>query len=324
MSQPPEEVDSSLPKSVRRINDVVEACRPLSSDGAAAVLAYARTMVEQTRRVTPTTPNLHHAEMWKFVGVVNDVAAEIKDVLILQGLKRRREYVFIALVYRALQQKGYASGMSLASFKARLLQARQDNSISLVTYTQDEPVSPLLLEASAVQGPRRVYHLIQRNPMFDVRHALEQVTFLLPETARPLVASFARRVHEDEALREGRPRLMTLDPEKFAARIQEFVDREPADVTMVTLFWKLEDCGEMTGLDFESFKARLLVAHRAGRLLLGSKPEQVRPDVRFVPVSVVRDDSSALTIVRRSSANPPIPWGPPHPPIIRRLVLRAP
>ncbi|MBK9261608.1 MAG: hypothetical protein IPM54_17605 [Polyangiaceae bacterium] len=38
--------------------------------------------------------------------------------------------------------------------------------------------------------------------------------------------SFARRVHADEALRDGRPRLVTLSPEAFAARVQALVDRE--------------------------------------------------------------------------------------------------
>ena len=321
MSQPPETTDSPAPSSTKRANDIFEACGPLSSDGAAAVLAYARAMIDRNRRFPAV---LQHVAIWKFVGLVNDVAAEVKDVVYFKRYKRRHEYVFIASVYRALQARGDAGSMSLAQFKSRVLDARLNHMMVLERYRNTTGVSPLLLEASAVQGPRKLYHLIERDRISDVRHALEHVTHLLPDAARPAVASFARRVHADEALRGGRPRLITLGPEKFAARVQEFVDRESGDMSIATLFWKLEDRGEMTGIDFESFKARLLAAHRAGRLRLGAQKEMIRPDALFMPVATIQDGGVTWAVVQRSNLCLPIPWGPPSPPIIRRLVLHAP
>ncbi len=322
MTQPPETTDSSPPNSTKRANDLFTACGILSSDGAAAVLAYARTLVEKNRRWPAT---LQHVPIWKFVGIVDVAAEEIKEVVYVKERRQaRRELVFIASVYRHLQARGDASMMSLAAFKARVLEARASRMMIIERCRNTTGISPLLIEASTVQGPRGPFHLIERDAMDNVSHALEHVTSLLPDSARMTVASFARRVFADEALRDGRPRLITLEPEKFAARIQEFVDRELGDMPITTLFWKLEDRGEMTGIDIESFKTRLLAAHRAGRVRLGTQQETVRPDALFLHVPTIRDAGVTFSVVRRSNIPLPIPWGPPHPPIIRRLVLHAP
>jgi hypothetical protein len=321
MTQPPGTTDSSAPNSTKRANDVYAACDALSSDGAAAVLAYARTMVDRNRRHPPVLQNV---AVWKFVAAVGDVAAEIKDVVYVRERRHTRELVFIASVFRALQARGDASAMSLSAFKARVVEARNHKMMIIERCRNTEGVSPLLIEASAVQGPRGICHLIERDPIENVKHALEYVTSLLPDAARPVVASFARRVHADEVLRDGRPRLITLEPEKFAARVQEFVDREPGDMSITSLFWKLEERGETTGIDLESFKGRLLAAHRAGRLRLGEAVDRIVPDAFFMQVATIRDEGVTLSVVRRSSSPRPIPWGPPNPPIIRRLVLHAP
>jgi hypothetical protein len=321
MTQRPESMDSSSPKSTRVANDVFAACGHLSSDGAAAVLAYARTMVEKNRRAPATLQNL---EIWSFARIVDVAASEIKDVVYLKERRFRREFVFVASVHRHLQARGDAGAMSLAAFKARVLEAQANGMMVLERCRNTTDVSPLLVEASTVQAPRGPCHLIERDGVGDMRHALENLTSRLPESARATVASFARRVHADEALRDGRPRLITLEPEKFAARIQEFVDREADDVPITTLFWKLEDRGEMTGLDIDSFKARLLTAFRAGRLQLGTQAKTNRPEVFFMQMTMMRDDAETWFVVRRSNVPPPIPWGPPLPPIIRRLVLNTP
>lgn len=286
------------------------------------MLAYARTLVEKNRRWPAT---LQHVPVWKFVGIVNLAAAELKEVVSIKERRQsRRELVFIASVYRHLLARGDASTMTLAAFKARVLEARAAHMMILERCRNTTGFSPLLVEASAAQGPRGPYHLIERNAIANVKHALEHVASLLPDAARMNVTSFARRVHADETLRDGRPRLITLESEKFAARIQEFVDRELGDMPITTLFWKLEDRGEMTGIDIESFKSRLLTAHRAGRLNLGTQIESIRADALFMHVPTIRDAGMTFSVVRRSNIPPPIPWGPPHPPIIRRLVLHAP
>jgi hypothetical protein len=128
----------------------------------------------------------------------------------------------------------------------------------------------------------------------------------------------------DEVLRDGRPRLITLDPDKFAARIQEFVNRHYEELSIRTLYWKLEERGEMTGIEFGAFKSRILWAQRTGRLQLREGSESYRPEMFFLGVTTLQDDPEAQFLVRRSTVCPPIPWGPPSPPIIRRLVLHAP
>jgi hypothetical protein len=185
-------------------------------------------------------------------------------------------------------------------------------------------VSPLLLEASATQGAKRTFHLIRRSAITNVRRALDQVVNLLPPSARMLVGSYARRVLGDEVLRDGRPRLITLPPEKFAARIQEVVNQETSDPSITKLFWKLEDRGEMTGIDLDSFKARLLTAHRAGRLNLGAGAVPMNPGQLFLQASIIHDQHEAMSVVCRSNTPLPIPWGPPARPIMRKLVLQAP
>jgi hypothetical protein len=315
MSQPPDSTESSAPQSAKRANDVYTACAPLSSDGAAAVLAYARTMLEKDRRFPPV---LQKIAVWNFAWAVEIAACELKEGVY------RKELVFIASVYRLLHARGDASAMSLAAFKARILEARHNRMMMIERCRNTTGVSPLLLEASATHGERGTYHLIRRSPVNNVKHALEHVTGLLPDSARVSVASFARRVHADEAVRDGYPRLITLSPDEFAVRIQQVVDREHADPLVTKLFWKLEDRGEMTGIELDSFKARLLVAHRAGRLKLGAPVDMKSSEGLFLHASTIRDDDNAWAVVQRSSSPPPIPWGPPARPIIRRLVLHAP
>lgn len=324
MSQPPDNIDSA-PRSSRRPNDVYAACDSLSADGAAAVLAYARTMYAQTIDKNRRYPSvLPHLVSWKFAIVVNEAAAEVKEVVYVRDGKYRRELVPIAAVFRHLHARGDASTMTLAAFKARMLEAKNENLLVVERCRDPKNVSPLLLEASAIQGPRGMLHLVERTKISSVKHALEHITGLLSDSARAIVASFARRVHADEVLRDGRPRLITLDPEKFAKRIQEFVDRDGADISIANLYWKLDERGEMTGMDLASFKARLLAAQRAGRLLLEQQSTTIRPDSIFWPMSVLQDDDVTRYVVRRREPLPPIPWGPPHPPIIRRLVLQTP
>lgn len=321
MSQP--SGDSSPSSSARRSNDLFAACGPLSPDGAAAVLAYARSLIEKNRRFPSA---VQHLPLWNFVWAVRDAATEAKEgvVLVKDGRNYRRELVLVASIYRLLQARGEATGMSLGAFKARLLDAHNRKAMPLERCRQTEGISPLLLEASTIHSSEGPLHMLERDKIECVKHALEHFTSLVPDSLRPAVASFARRVHADEALRDGRPRLITLEPEKFAGRIQEFVDRNMEDMPIAKLYWELEERGEMTGIDFDSFKARLLAAHHAGRLQLGPGTGAVRADMLFSSTTSIVDGGVTLSIVRRANLRPPVPWGPPSPPIIRRLVLQGP
>lgn len=314
--------DTSPSSSARRSNDLYAACTPLSSDGAAAVLAYARSLIDKNRRYPAV---LQHLPLWNFVWTVRDVATDAKEgIVYAKEYKRRRELVLIASLYRALLARGDAAGMSLAAFKARMLDAHVRKAMPLERCRHPENAPPLLLAASTIQGPRGPLHLLERDKIGSVKHALDHITNFLPDSVRPAVTSFARRVHADEALRNGRPRLITLEPAKFAARIQEFVDRNMQDMAVARLYWDLEERGEMTGIDFDSFKARLLVAHHAGRLRLGQGNDQPRADMMFSSATLIQDGDVTWSVVRRANLRPPVPWGPPSPPIVRRLVLHAP
>ena len=297
---------SQPPRSTKRAGDLFDACLRLSADGAAAVLAFARTMLEKERR---NPPFLQNTPDWKFASTVGNAANELKAGIY------RKDLVFIASVYHLLHARGDAAAMSLSSFKARLLEAH-GNFIMLVRCRSTTGLSPLLLEASATRDKRTTYHLIHRFPINNVRRALSHVTDMLPDSAKPRVAAFARRVHADEALRDGRPRLITLCPADFAVRVQHLVDRDVGDVPIAKLFWKLEDLGETTGLDLGSFEARLFAAHRAGDLKLGA-PTEMRD-------SADQRDVLTYSVVCRSNRPLPVPWGPPTRPIERKLVLHAP
>jgi len=127
---------------------------------------------------------------------------------------------------------------------------------------------------------------------------------------------YARKVHEDEQRREGRPRLITLSLEAFAARVQAVTNEAAEDMLIGELFEELDARGEATGLGLEAFKARLRAAHHAGLLKLRPWGAVDGPGGLSVAASAVDHEGTTLHLVRRTAIPLPIPWGPP-PPLVR-------
>jgi len=280
MSYPsPPEPPLPPPASVRRARIVGEVCAKLSRDGAAAVLVRARAMLEEERRAKP---NLDHVSPRIFAGRIELTASEMKE-----GAHRDR--VLVAALHRRLCDMGEAEGLPLAQFKQRLMIVSKQRLIRLTACKRPERFNPLLVAASEIRYKRVVYHCMDRPRPLNVAEKLDDVLSALSIEARTNVWALAQRVREDEVLRMGRPRLATLSPEAFAARVQEIVNLSADDIPAVELFSKLHERGEVTGMSLETFKARLHAAVQAGRLMV----------------------EAGSTIVRRTEATPPIPWGPP-------------
>jgi hypothetical protein len=146
-----------------------------------------------------------------------------------------------------------------------------------------------------------------------VKIALEDTLDALDKKAYAAAEDYARKVHEDEQRREGRPRLITLSPEAFAARVQAVTNEASGDVLIGELFEELDARGEATGLGVDAFKARLQAAHRAG--LLGLRPwgAEDGPGGLSLTASAVDHEETTLHLVRRTPAPLPIPWGRPAP-----------
>jgi hypothetical protein len=149
-----------------------------------------------------------------------------------------------------------------------------------------------------------------------VKVALEDTLGALAPKAYAAAEDYARKVHEDEQRREGRPRLITLSLEALAARVQTVTNEAPEDVLIGELFEELDARGETTGLNLEAFKARLRAAHRAGLLGLRAWGSEDGPGGRSMTASAVDHEGTTLHLVRRTAVPLPIPWGRP-PPLVR-------
>jgi hypothetical protein len=280
----------------------------LSREGAAAVLLFARAMLEDELR---RAPHLVNASLHVFAGRVQSAARRATV-----GVYRGR--VLIAPLFRFMRARGEtASCPTTAAFKARLLRAHARGLITLARCTRAENVNPLIVAASAVRHRRATLHVVLRWPRrHNVKVALEDTLDALDPKAYAAAEDYARKVHEDEQRREGRPRLITLSPEAFAARVQAVTNEASEDMLIGELFEELDARGEATGLGLEAFKARLRAAHRAGMLGLRAWGAEDGPRGWSVTASAVEHEETTLHLVCRTEVPLPIPWGRP-PPLVR-------
>ncbi|TKC93358.1 hypothetical protein E8A74_49525 [Polyangium fumosum] len=220
--------------------------------------------------------------------------------------------VFIAPLFRLLRERGEVpSCPTLSSFKARLLQAYNRGLLELAACKRAEDENPLVVAASAVRSRRTTFHLVQRWSRRNMFAALDDVVEALSPKAYAAAKDFARKVHEDEKRREGRPRLITLPLDEFAARVQTVVNEGSHDALVVQLFRELDDRGEATGLGLPAFKARLRAAHNAGLLALRPRVTGEGPDSAMTAASAVSHQAAKLHLVQRTADPLPIPWGRP-------------
>ncbi|WP_272422110.1 hypothetical protein [Polyangium jinanense] len=222
--------------------------------------------------------------------------------------------VFIAPLFRLMRERGEVSSCpTTAAFKARLLRAHARGLLTLAKCPPAEKVNPLIVAASAVRRRQATFHVVLRWPRRNVQLVLEDTLDALDPKAYAAAEDYARKVHEDEQRREGRPRLITLSLDGFAARVQAVTNEAAEDVLIGELFEEFDARGEATGLSLEAFKARLRAAHRAG--LLGLRPwgDKDGPSGLGVTASAVDHDGTTLHLVRRTPVPLPIPWGRPAP-----------
>ena len=307
---PPAPFEPSPPASRRRLRSGPDAFSILSRDGAAAVLLFARAKLEAERR---RAPGLVNASLRAFASGVESAARSVTEGVHDDG-------VFIAPLFRLLRERDEVpSCPTLSSFKARLLQAYNRGLLELATCQRAEDVNPLAVAASTVRSRRITFHLVQRWSRRNMFAALDDVVGALSPKAYAAAKDFARKVHEDEKRREGRPRLITLPLDAFAARAQAVVNESSHDALVVELFRELDDRGEATGLGLSAFKARLRGAHRTGLLTL--RAWQVKDGVESpaMQASVVGHEGMTLHLVCRTAVPLPIPWGRPAP-----LLVSAP
>ncbi|UQA59486.1 hypothetical protein [Polyangium aurulentum] len=261
----------------------------LSRDGSAAVLTFARTVLEHERCIAP---HRFAASLQVFAfRVERAVQAETEDL--------HRGRVFIAPLFRAMSARGeLTSCPTLAAFKGRLLRAHRRGLITLAKCKQLDSVNPLMVTASAVRRGRVTYHLVRRWSRRRICIALSDTLDALPRDAYAATEDFARKVHDDELRREGRPRLVTVGPKEFAERVQEVTNEDAEDALVEELYRTLDERGELTGMTLEEFQAWVRASHEAGLIVLRASTE-----------------GGALDRVQRTAAPRPIPWGRPPLPV---------
>lgn len=293
-------VEPPPPPSQRRRRNGPDAFDVLSQDGAAAVLLFARAKLEAERRRAQGSVN---ASLRVFAARVEAAARSVNEGVHDDG-------VFIAPLFHVLRKRGeLASCPTLSAFKARLLQAHRCDHLELAPCERPEDENPLVVGASALRYRRTTFRLVLRWSRRNIHVELEDVVEVLSPEACAVAKDYARKVHEDEKRCEGRPRLITLPLDAFAARLQTVTNEGSEDAVVTELFRELDNRGEVTGLSLDAFKARLRAAHRAGLLALRALESHDGGNSDIANASCIEE--TTLHLVCRTAAPLPIPWGRP-------------
>ncbi len=296
---PPEPPVPPPPASVVRRKTDGDTWGTLSKDGLAAVLLHARALLRHERR----GEDMRALELYRFVRRVMRCAKEATEGI------HDNDYVFIAPLYQDLRARKEIEGLTLASFKARLLQAYHQDQLRLAECVITEGINPMILQGSTIGRSDNTFHLVHRWWSGSLHDTLDDVIAALSKHAAASVTAYARKVREDERLRERMPRLVTVSPEAFAARVQTITNQGSGEMLVAEVFRRLSERGEMTGMGLSEFKARLLAGHRAGRLFLCAGDIRGR-SAELVEASAITDEGITLMVVQRTGPAP-IPWGPP-------------
>lgn len=300
-SRPP----SVPPSGVRIKRRPLEAWSLLSLDAVAAVLDHARAVLAEERRLRPHLAPLRLPE---FAGRVRAAASDAAE-------DGSGNHMLVAPLFAFLRARGETKGLTLRAFKARLVEAHGAGLLWLSHYENSITDDSLPVAASAIHCAGQTLHMVGRDPGRGLRGALDLVVSALSREGYAEVWAHAQRVRADEKRREGRPRLCTLFPEAFAARVQAVVNEIGRDMLIATLLRAFEDRGEATGLSAEGFKARLVAAHAARVLSLRSWVEADGGAPESIEASAVLHEGSVLHLVRRTAEQTPVPWGRPALPL---------
>jgi hypothetical protein len=125
----------------------------LSAHGLAALLAHARTIRDEERR-RGTRPPLMSLSLRDFVTRVQ----EATDGAITGVFGNR---VFVAALYRMFEERGEASGCSIAEFKDRLMTAHRAGLLALERCDSLERTN-INVAKSEIQHLGGVYHFVVR------------------------------------------------------------------------------------------------------------------------------------------------------------------
>jgi len=156
----------------------------LSCEGAAAVLLFARAMLEDELR---RAPHLVNASLPLFAERVQSAARRATE-----GVYCGR--VFIAPLFRLMRERGEVSSCpTTAAFKARLLRAHVRGLLTLARCTPAEKVNPLIVAASAVRRRRANFHVVLQWPRRNVKVVLEDTLDALDPKAYAAAEDYARR-----------------------------------------------------------------------------------------------------------------------------------
>ncbi|MRG92403.1 hypothetical protein [Polyangium spumosum] len=124
----------------------------LSPHGVAALLAHARKLRDDERRRGATPPLI--------VLSPRDFAARVVHAASEVIVARDEGKVFVAALFRSLEERGEASGLGLAEFKNRLLMAHQAGLLVLSRFEPNERADAATVTASEIRHLGAMYHLV--------------------------------------------------------------------------------------------------------------------------------------------------------------------
>lgn len=135
--------------------ELITIVAELSPHGLATLLGHARTIRDEERR-RGSRPPLMSLSLRDFVTRVQEFADGA-----ITGLFGNR--VFVAAVYRMFEERGEASGCSLAEFKERLMMAHRAGLLVLERCDSLDRADATMAK-SEVKYLGGTYHFVQRKP----------------------------------------------------------------------------------------------------------------------------------------------------------------
>lgn len=153
-SQAPPRLSVPPPPSLEPSTEITAILTQLSPHGVSALVAFARKLRDE-ERLRGARPPLAVLSPRDFVARVHQ-AANAVTIGVLDGR------VFLSAVYKVLEERGDASGLSLADFKDRLLTAHRAGLLALSRCDKIERIDNAMLAASEIRHLGSMFHLLQR------------------------------------------------------------------------------------------------------------------------------------------------------------------
>jgi len=133
----------------------------LSPHGVAGLLAHARKLRDDEKRRGASPP--------LFVLSPRDFASRVEEAASASCFGVQDCKVFVAALFRALEERGETSGLGLSEFKARLLTAHQAGLLVLSRCESGDRADPATMTASEIRHLGATFHMIRRTGPVSVR-----------------------------------------------------------------------------------------------------------------------------------------------------------